>query len=304
MLVVDRPLGSELDGLERLARRSAVSGIPVSVIAVGDALPAEVERIALAGQGSRWLVEIPADAPRVVDSELAASSRVVARAVRLRIRLAAGVELVNVLGSSRLDAAAADQVREAERSLDQRLARNLGIEADRGDDEEGIQILIPALYAGDTHVILLDVVVPGAGPVGDVTARFKDIGALRNEIARASLALTSGERTEGPLQTNVWKNLLAHRLSEALEAAGDRLFVGDAVAAIERLATERDAIDRQARERPQLDDVDLKRDVAMLDHYLALLEAGAASDRVARDYLATSLQYASRIKVLTPLSLQ
>ena len=41
----------------------------------------------------------------------------------------------------------------------------IGIETDRGLDEEGIQVVIPSYYADDAHVVLLDVVVPGPGPV-------------------------------------------------------------------------------------------------------------------------------------------
>ena len=40
----------------------------------------------------------------LVDRELSAAARVIARAVRLRIRLAPGVRLVDVVGSERLDA--------------------------------------------------------------------------------------------------------------------------------------------------------------------------------------------------------
>ena len=65
-----------------------------------------------------------------------------------------------MLGSERLDNLAATRVKAAERSLDVRISKNLGIQQDRGDDEEGIQIVIPAFHAGDSHVILLDVVVP------------------------------------------------------------------------------------------------------------------------------------------------
>src|SRR6185437_14784178 len=113
----------------------AVAGIPVSVVAVGAGAPLpELDRLALAGQGSRRALAARADAPRLVDEELSADSNVVARAVRLRIRLAAGVRLVGIVGSRRLDEAQAQRVREAERSIDLRLSRNLGIESDRGDD--------------------------------------------------------------------------------------------------------------------------------------------------------------------------
>jgi hypothetical protein len=38
-----------------------------------------------------------------------------------------------------------------------------------------MQIVIPSFFTGDSHVILLDVVVAGPGPVADVTLRYKDL---------------------------------------------------------------------------------------------------------------------------------
>ena len=52
-----------------------------------------VDRLTLAGQGNRRLLANAGEAPSVVDRELHSASRVVARAVRLRIRLAPGVRL-------------------------------------------------------------------------------------------------------------------------------------------------------------------------------------------------------------------
>ena len=190
LVITPRKLGDELDAISRLAHRSAVGGVPVSVIGVGAAVDrGELERLALAGQGRRYFLEQSSDASSIVDRELAASSRVVARALRLRIKLADGVKLVDVIGSVSLNERQAERVREAEKSIDLRLSRNLGIEADRGEDEDGIQVVIPSFYAGDSHTILLDVVASGPGPIAEVTARYKDLAELRNTVAKASLAL-------------------------------------------------------------------------------------------------------------------
>ena len=50
------------------------------------------------------------EAAGLVDRELSAVGRVIARAVRLRIRLAAGVRLIDVVGSRRLDEVLAERV--------------------------------------------------------------------------------------------------------------------------------------------------------------------------------------------------
>src|SRR5207244_9646678 len=73
----------------------------------------------------------------------------------------------------------------------------------RSSDLEGIQIVIPAFQAGDEHAILLDVVAESAGPVAEVTVRYKDLVSLGNGTARASLALEARRDAPGPLAHHV-----------------------------------------------------------------------------------------------------
>ena len=307
LVVTPRKLGDELDALSRLAHRSAVGGVPVSVIGVGASVDrSELERLALAGQGRRYFLEQAQDANGIVDRELAASSRVVARALRLRIKLADGVKLVDVIGSVSLNERQAERVREAEKSIDLRLSRNLGIDADRGEDEDGIQIVIPSFYAGDAHTILLDVVAARPGPIAEVTVRYKDLAELRNTVARASLALprsSSGDIdninniNRGPLETNVLKNYLAFHLSEVLEGAADKLEQGDRSGAIDEL----DEVRRLLAGLPFGSDGEIARDVAMLSEYVSILSSSVEPALVA--YLADSLRYASASKRRLPAAL-
>lgn len=300
LLATARPLGPEVDRLAGLAHRSAVAGVPISAIGIGDNVArAELDRLALAGQGSRRLLGQPAEAGSLIDRELSAVSRLVARALRLRIRLAPGVELVEVLGAKRLEAARAEEVREAERSIDQRLARNLGIEADRGEDEEGIQIVVPSFYAGDAHVVLLDVLAPGPGAIADVTVRYKDLVYLRNGVARAHLSLARGDRPRGQLELNVLKNLLAYRLFETLEEAGSRVAHSDAEGARRQLEEFAALLQGLRVEVAGLEqDGDLLADRALLAQYLAALAGSEAPMAATRQQLSDSLRYAARLKIL------
>ncbi len=306
VLVTAGPLGDAAAPLIALAQDSAVAGVPISVVAIGEQIQLEeIERLVLAGQGNRRLMGAPGDAERLVRSELTSLSRVIARALRLRIRLAPGVKLVEVIGSEPLDAADAQNVRAAETSIDRRLARNLGIEADRGEDEDGIQIVIPAYHAGDASVVLLDVVAPGPGPIADVTVRYKDLVHLRNGVARANLTLPSGETEAGPLERNVVKNLLAVRLSEALKEAGRALLRGDDARAIAEVNGVRELLASFAAEESGFqNDSDVQRDIAMLGEYAALLEPGLLRLPEPRNYLADSLQLAGYHRTLPRLPLE
>jgi hypothetical protein len=299
--------------LQQLAHQSAVGGVSLSVVGIGRETSGEdLDSLALAGQGRRYWLERTSDAPRIVEQELSATSRAVARAVRLRIRLAKGVSLIDVVGSKPLSEIQATRVREAERSIDLRLARNLGIEADRGEDEDGIQIVIPSFYASDSHAILLDVVADGPGAIAEVTARYKDLVRLENTVAKASLSLTREQQTQtrargrgrGPLETNVLKNFLAHRLSRELEAASDEVRSGRLEVARARLEKFRLLLEGLSYlgEFPQLvRDRETVADVSMLADYVQVLDGDALQQPVVRAYVADSLRYAgARKRLLVP----
>ncbi len=298
VLVTGQRLGGPTQALSDLAHQSAVAGVPVSVVGIGPTVDLdEIERVALAGQGNRRLMESAGDATSVVERELSSLSRVIARALRLRIRLAPGVKLIDVVGADRLDESGAIQVRQAERSIDRRLAQNLGIEADRGD--EGVQIVLPTFYAGDSHVVLLDVVAPGPGPIADVTLRYKDLVYLRNGVARANLTLGSGGASEGALERNVLKNLLGIRLSRTLKDAGRALLAGDDGRAVALVREFRDLLaSLEAEMQGFQNDLDLENDRNMLEEYLALLQPGLLQQVEPRGVLADSLQLAGYLKTL------
>lgn len=302
MLITAQPLGDDTESLRSLAHESAVAGVPVSVVGIDQAVRlAELDRIALAGQGNRRLLTAGSDATALVDNELASVGRAVARVVRLNIRLAPNVKLIDVLGSRRLDDPEAQRVREAEQSIDRRTARNLGIAADRGADEDGIQIVLPTLYSGDSHVILLDVVAPGPGALVEVTARYKDIAFMRNATARASLALDRNDGAPGPLERNLLKNLLARRFSASLAQAGDALQNSDTDSAITSLRDMADLLRGLQRETPELArDADLSADIGLLDEYLHLLQSPAVQVPGPRAYLSSSLELSSHLKLQNP----
>jgi protein TonB len=283
LLVTGQSLGGELENVARMGQASAVGGVATSVIGIATgAVEEELERLALSGQGRRYSLERTEEAQGIIDRELTAGSRTVARAVRLRIRLAEGVHLVDVLGSEPLSGRETERVRAEERSIDQRLARNLGIDADRGDDEDGIQIVIPAFYAGDAHGILLDVVAEGPGPVVEVTARYKDLVQLENTIASASLALPRSDEPSGRLEASVFADYLEYRVSLGLRAAAEALERGDMAAASSALQETR-ALARASS------------DLALLDGYIEWLPRIASNPHELGSF-RDSLLYASALK--------
>ena len=145
----------------------------------------------------------------MIEAELHSSSRAVARAARLSIRLAPGVRLIDVVGSERLDLERSQRVRDIENSMDRRLSANLGIQADRGEDEDGIQIVIPSIFSGDDVTVLVDVLVNQPGDIVSVSLRYKDLVYSRNGNLRGQLSLPAGALERGVAENAVLKNLLA-----------------------------------------------------------------------------------------------
>jgi hypothetical protein len=190
-------------------------------------------------------------------------------------------------------------VREAEQSIDLRMASELGIEADRGEDEDGIQIVIPSFYAGGSHAILLDVVAPEAGPIADVTLRYKDLIYQRNGVVRANLNLGSEARTVGALERNVLKNVLTVRLSSALKNAGRALKEGRIDDSVRVLDEQRSSLIQVRASQPAFqNDSELAADLELLDEYLSLLNSEAVGPEGTRRYIANSLQLSGYFKTL------
>lgn len=284
------------ESLEILAHQSAVAGMSVSVITLAGVNGSDLDAIVLAGQGRLRALGSPADAAPLIDRELHSASRTVARAIRLRIQLTPGVRLVDVIGSVRLDELDAERVREAERIIDTRLSRNWGIEADRGEDEDGIQIVIPGMAAGESYVVLLDVVVDGPGTVADVRVRYKDLIQMSNGVARASLSLGDANATrhvQGPLERNVLKNLLAYETAEAARRGGRLLANGETAAARAELTN---ALTLISGLRESVvgweNDAELQADEQRLAQFVSELDAGRIN------MLVASLEYAAYRKLL------
>lgn len=208
---------ASVDELVGLAHRLAAEGMVVSTLSLDGASLPSLEAIALAGQGNRRVFTVKHDARELWKEELASVSRVVARALRLKIKLAPGVKLVEVLGARPLNFSQIAQVKRVEKKIDQMISQEFGIEEDRGDDQDGIQILIPAFYSGDAHVVLLDVVVDGPGAVAEAELKYKDLVDLSNATLRTSVAIGSSPVEPSPLNLNVVKNYFANLFSQTMK---------------------------------------------------------------------------------------
>jgi len=268
LLVTGPQAPRDLEVVRGAADELARDGAMVSVLELSDRTAGAWWKVAAAGHGN-YRHAAGAHVDGAVDRELADQSRVVARLVRVNIRLAKGVEAIRVLGSRVLDPREVARVKAREEAVDRQLSAAVGVESDRGEDDDGIQTVIPYFYGGDSHVILLELWVERPGAVADVTVRYKDMVNLRNAAARASAALAGTPREATPVARNVLRNARGMRMAELLQRAGYAVAQGQRGQARALVDEARAAVAGGFTDR----------DRALLEAVEALVRRGAAGDR-------------------------
>lgn len=271
------------------------------------------------GKGNYHFLKDGADTQQVFARELNELTHVVAKDVKLRIQLAPGVGLIRVLGAQTLDAQQTAQVKQDEKKIDRKVSEELGIAANRQNapEEPGIKMLIPAIYRGDSHIVMLEIKAPpqGLNPVmtkstaevaanpinpnictlASVFVKYKDLIHPANREARATASVSytpSKDEMIYSVNRSVKKNLLGFQTGEALTQAARSIEqgrIGDAIAQVE----ERRNVVSIAAQKWQ--DSDLNRDGKLLDRYKAVLSQLNAHQQLAQgdfgQYLRRSLAY-------------
>lgn len=216
------------------AHRLTLQGAMTSIVELGTAPEGPYWQVAAAGHGN-YHRAAAGEERDVVTTELELLAKVVARLLRINIRLAPGAHAVRILGSRVLGAEQVRQVKAREVATDRNLSRTLGVTADRGEDDDGLQTVIPYYYGGDSHVILVELWVDGPGAVADVTLRYKDMVTLDNATARTSVSLGATPRPPLPEQLLVRRNLQGFALADALRGASAALSRNDSGGAMTQL---------------------------------------------------------------------
>jgi hypothetical protein len=258
-------------GREERIRRTRVQvqalaeqGVVTSVVAMSTAHDAGWWQVASAGNGNLHRAQGTGGLGEVMEAELASLARVIARLLRVNIRLAPGTEGVRILGSRVLGQEEVREVKAREVATDRNLSRALGVKADRGEDDDGIQTVIPYFYGGDSHVILVELWVEKPGAVAEISLKYKDMVNLENATAQASVALSARPRVGALAQTQVLRNLHGFDFAAALKEAATLASVGD-----------REAAQQLLRARAQTD-----ADRRLGEAFVALMQRSPRADLV------------------------
>jgi len=217
----------------QMAHGLTVQGCVTSVFAL-DAEESEWWQVANAGFGNLHRITDSQFAP-AIDEEMQSLARVVARLVRVNVRLGKEAKAIRVLGTRVLEQREVEEVKARELATDINLSKTMGITSDRGEDDDGIQTVIPYFYGDDSHVILIELWVEGPGTIADVTVRYKDMVNLDNATARTSVRL--GARPQPPTQEQILitRNVRGFQLAENLQKASDAVWRNDFGSALENL---------------------------------------------------------------------
>ena len=293
---------SDLHQFEQLVSAAAEQDVQTTTVGVGVDFNEELMlAVAREGKGNYHFLRDAADTQRVFAQELEELTHVVAKAIRLRIRLADGVGLVRVLGAATLDAAQTRQVKAEEKRIDRKVYEELGIAPNRQrePDEPGLKLLIPSFYRGDHHVVILELALPpghGRRKVADVFVKYKDLVRKTNRETQATVAIDytpSRDEMIASTDRNVKKNLLGFQTGEALTEAAALIEQGKIADAVRKIDERMVVLGAAARE---WQDRDLDRDGQLLDRYKTVLAQLHRQPQIASgalgQYLKKSLTYA------------
>ncbi|PIE18667.1 MAG: hypothetical protein CSA66_04210 [Proteobacteria bacterium] len=291
LLVTAGDDAASVAGAARAAHALTTQGAVTSVLSLYDG----GERggwwqVANAGYGNYHAQGGDESVGAVIAEELASLARVVARLVRVNVRLGKHARAVRVLGTRVLDAEEVARVKAREVAMDKSLSRAMGITSDRGEDDDGMQTVIPYFYGDDSHVILIELWVDGPGAVADVTVRYKDMVNLDNAVARASVRLDARPRPRSPEALLVQRNVEGAKLAEALQRASHRVKWSDPLGAVREL-------DRAAALARHTSAVDRR---VVRDFRDLVAEQRWRHDEARRAALMESLQLAGERKVGEP----
>ncbi|WP_437765649.1 VWA domain-containing protein [Sorangium sp. So ce281] len=259
LLVSDGRATSGLTHRERLAWLALDAfqrGIQTSALGLGEDFDGQLmSSIASDGAGGYYYLRHPEQIAPALSTELDKRLDPVATAVEVRVRLKAGVDLLRVYGSRRLDGAEASRVRAQEIAADVAAQSRDGIAADRRDDAEGgMRFFMPVFARDDRHALLLKLSAgPGAGrrAVAIVELKYKDRLAKRNVIEEIPIEVRyadSDAASAASIDASMTRALQGFAAGESLAEAAARVARGDRAGAA-ALLSEREGILHEAATR-------------------------------------------------------
>ena len=183
---------SDLGAFGRLTAKRFDEGMQTTTVGMGLDYDEELMMtVAREGKGNYHFVKDAATIGDIFREELEDLTHVVAKALRLRIKLADGIELIRVLGSVEMEKKAVEAAKATERKIDERVYRELGITSDRQKIED-ILGLIGCLPLGIAAWIMAnrDLAAMDVGRMDPSGREMTNIGRILGIIATCIVVLS------------------------------------------------------------------------------------------------------------------
>jgi len=241
-----------------------------------------------------------------------ATKKLIARSLSLQINLAAGVQLFSIIGSHPLNDAPRNnsqrhslqnqqnqqnqQNTKKQTNASRKVARTELAAQKTGDSspKSEIKIIIPKYFAGDSHVVLLDVLVESPGQIAEVSLYYKDLLFHRTALNQANLTLSHELIIPEKLQDNVSKNLLALEISQTLKLSSKllqnenrQMALNNIVSLNNRLAKFRNATLKWRKDK------ELMKDEVMLSNFVTAFKTLNLDNKQHQQYLQHTLKLAA-----------
>jgi len=236
-----------------------------------------------------------------------ATKELAARRLSLQINLAAGVKLFSIIGAYPLnDSSPRNFTGDNSRNHAAHAANGLansskkvhrtGFTAQKFTDsssKSSINIIIPKFLAGDSHVILLDVLVESPGEIAEVSLYYKDLLFHRNGLNQANLTLINKSVMPEKLQDNVSKNLLAQEISQTLHLSSKLLKNENEQLALKKLVSVKNRLADFRKTSPKWrNDKELMEDETMLSNFITAFNSLQLDNEQHQQYLQYALKLA------------
>jgi len=229
--------------LSGLALRAFQDGIQTSSFGLGSDFDGPLmSSIAGDGAGGYYYLKDADQIRPALETELERRADPVASGVEVRVRLAAGVELLKVYGSRKLGEDEASRVRAQEIAVDAHAAQKDDIRKDRQEDAEGgMRFFIPAFARDDSHAILMELRVPAgtdARRLASLEVKYKDHVTKQNGALEKAIQIEyakSEAESAGSKSLAMVKAVQAFGAGEALAEASRRVARGDRAGAAQVL---------------------------------------------------------------------
>ena len=249
-------------------------GIVVTTVGYGSDYDfATLRNIAHQGGGSHVAAFDINKLGEIFDKQLVKARKVVAKAIRLKVKLDSSVQLNKIYGFKVLSEEEKQKVEGIEQTLDEQLSSTYNIPKNRSQmTDEGVNIIIPSLMENHYYLVMMEIEVPEGVDklkIAEASILYKDLTNIKNDSVVTSVFQKYNSDKKNKL---VIKNRLGLETAEALIEACNVLEVNDK-SINKSIKIIENHIEKLTKFIETYSDSDIRREISLLRKYIALIRS-------------------------------